>query len=120
MDGLDADGLRRVHRRAAAERDETVAALLLVERARPPDKLDVGIREDVGEDDRVGQDLERARSQPGCLDAPVRDEERASDAQLLRELTETGERAEAVHDPRRHLDPPHRVHLDAHGTERSS
>ena len=47
---LDADALRGVHRRAAADRDEPVAAFLAVDGRRLADELDVGVRAHAVED----------------------------------------------------------------------
>jgi hypothetical protein len=80
VDRDDSGGLRRVDRGAASEPDEGVAALLGVDRRDATDELDVGVRENVGEHDRVGQLLERPGGEPRRLDATVGDEQRPSHA----------------------------------------
>ena len=83
MRGDDADALRRVNRAAAADRDETVAARLLVFGSAGVDQVDRRVGLDPIEDDglhvRGSQRLERCVEQAGRLDSWIRDQQRPAD-----------------------------------------
>jgi hypothetical protein len=94
----DADRLRGVHGRSAAEADEPVAAFLAIERGTAIDELDVGVRTDF-------------------VDSWIGDEHRPRDAELAQGLREVRERTRAVDQPSRYL---HRADdVDVYGHVRS-
>ena len=71
MHDLDAYPLGGVHRAAAAQSHEPVAALLAVEGTRLPDELDVRVRPNPVENEGVFQAFERRVGEPGGDYAPV-------------------------------------------------
>ena len=84
----DADRLRGVDRRAAAEADEPVAPRLGVHLRARVDERDVRIRSHLVEDDRVVEVLERALGEARRGDARVRHEQRTRHAELAQRLAQ--------------------------------
>ena len=86
--GDDTDPLRGVHRAAAADGDEPVAALLAVFGSPFVDQLHAGIGADLVEHDRLdvalAQRFQRGVQQAGGLDAGVGDKKRSPHAELRR------------------------------------
>ena len=107
MRGDDADALGGVHRAAAADGDQAVAALLAVLGGTLVNERDPGIGTHLVEDDRLhvgaSQRLERHVEEPCGLDAWVGDEQWPAHAEKARLGAELLDRAQALDEPRRAL-----------------
>ena len=114
VDDLDAYPLGRVHRTAAAEGHEPVAALLPVDLARPSDEFHVGVRPDPVEDGGVRKALEGLLCETCPDHAPVGYEQRTPHAQLLHDLAQPADGSRPVHHAGGDLDGAHGFDFDAH------
>ena len=110
MGGAQRDRLGEVDRRAAADGDETIAALRLVDRDRRLDGFLRGVRRHLVEQDPVAQSRSR-HMQP--LDEPERhhagipDDHRPLDPEVDEILPDAGERAVIEADRREVADQSH-------------
>ena len=105
--GDHADALGRVHRAAAADRDEPVTALRLVFGGACIDKVDGRVCLHAIEHDRLhvgaAQRLERGVEQARGLDSWICHQQRPADAEQGCFATQLADRAEALHQPGRAL-----------------
>ena len=103
----DADAFGGVHRAAAADRDQPVAALRAVFGRSLVDQRNAWVGSDLVEHDRLDvgspQRLERDLEQPGGLDPGVGHEQRPAHGELTRLVAELLDGAEALHEARRAL-----------------
>ena len=110
----DADRLGGIHRRAAAETDEPVAAFRRVDLSAAIHERDVGVRSNVTEDDRALELFERTVREAGRSDAGIGHEHRPRDAELRHDPAELRQRTRPVHQPGRNLDRANHVDLHCH------